>query len=84
MARPFTDDDRDKRVVTDEGDRIGRVTDVNDDRATVRRDSDDDDGLTDKITDMLGWNDDDDDEHELHRDHVEENPDDEIRLRRHS
>lgn len=83
MARPFTDDDRDKRVVTSEGDRIGRVTDVNDDRATVRRDSDDDKSLTDKITDMLGWNSD-DDEHELHRDHVDEHRDDEVRLRKHS
>lgn len=77
MARDFTDDDRDKSVVTREGDRIGTVRDVNEGRATVERDDDQD--LTDKVKDMLGWGD--DESNELRSDHVESYDDDEIRLR---
>lgn len=78
MARNFTDDDRDKHVVTSEGTRIGKIRDVNDDRATVDR-SDDDEGLTDKIKDMLGWGD--DDSNEIRNEHVDSVNDDEVRLR---
>lgn len=69
MARPFRDEDRKKEVVTAEGHRIGTVREVNQDRATIDR-SDDHESLTDKIKDMLGW-DDDDDSNELSRDHVD-------------
>ncbi|MFC4988862.1 MULTISPECIES: hypothetical protein [Saliphagus] len=79
MARDFTDDDRNKDVVTAEGDRIGTVSDVNDGRATVDRDQDAD--LTDKIKDLVGWGDD-DDSNELHGDHVDSYEDDRVRLRR--
>ncbi|MUV56890.1 hypothetical protein [Halogeometricum sp. CBA1124] len=82
MARKFRDDDRDKEVVTAEGDRIGTIHDVNDGRATVERDEDSD-GLTGKIKDMLGWGDDDDD-NELRDEHVDSYDDDRVRLRRHS
>lgn len=78
MARDFTDDDRNKDVVTAEGDRIGTVTDVNDGRATVERDEDAD--LTDKIKDLVGWGD--DDSNELRSDHVDSYDDDRVRLRR--
>jgi hypothetical protein len=84
MARKFTSDDRDKEVVTAEGNRVGTISSVDDDdRATVDRD--DDQSLTDKVKDMLGWGDDDDD-HELRSEHVDEDYDDDdrIRLRRHS
>lgn len=77
MARNFTDDDRNKDVVTAEGDRIGTIDDVHDDRATVRRDEDTD--LTDKIKGMLDWGD--DDSNELRSDHVETIDDDRVRLR---
>lgn len=80
MARKFTDDDRDKEVVTADGDRIGTIHDVHDGRAKVRRDEDSE-GLTDKIKDMLGWGDD-DDEHELRDEHVDSYDDDRVRLRR--
>lgn len=79
MARNFTDDDRDKDVYTSDGTRVGRVRDVNEDRATIER-GDDDEGLTDKVKDMLGW-DDDDDSHELRTEHVDSYDDDRIRLR---
>ena len=83
MAREFREEDRDKPIVTSEGDRIGRVGSVNEGRATVDR-SDDDDSITDEIKDMLGWGDDDDDERELSSEHVDTHSDDEVRLRRHS
>lgn len=80
MARTnFTDDDRNKDVVTADGTRIGTVHDVNDGRATVERDNDSD-GLTDKLKDMLGWGD--DDSNELRDEHVDSYDDDRIRLRR--
>lgn len=77
MARNFTDDDRDKNVVTSEGNRIGTINDVNDDRATVKRDKDK--SLTDKVKDMLGW--DDDDSNEIRNEHVDTVNDNEVRLR---
>lgn len=77
MARNFTDDDRNKPVVTSEGDRIGTISDVNDDRATVERDRDKD--LTDKVKDMLGWGD--DDSNELRSEHVDSYDGDQVRLR---
>lgn len=78
MARDFRDEDRDKSVVTAEGDRIGTVHDVRDGRATVNRDNDE--GLTDKIKDWLSW--DDNDSNELRGEHVDSYENDEIRLRR--
>ncbi|RDI71597.1 hypothetical protein [Halopelagius longus] len=78
MDRPFSDDDRDKTVVTSDGHTVGRVRDVNEDRATIDR-SDDDDGLTDKVKDMLGWSDD-DDSHELRREHIDREEDDRLFL----
>ena len=66
-------------MVTHEGNTIGRVRDVDDDRATVER-TDDHDSLTDKIKDMLG-RDDDDNSHELHRDHVDRHENDKFHLR---
>ncbi|MFC6726573.1 hypothetical protein ACFQE1_19830 [Halobium palmae] len=82
MAREFTDDDRNKYVTTADGTRIGTINDVNGDRATVDRDSDsdNDDGLTDKVKDMLGWGDD-DDSNEIRSEHVDSYDDDEVRLR---
>lgn len=80
MARNFTDDDRDKPVFTSEGNRIGTVSSVNDDTARVRRDENDHDSLTDKVKDMLGW-DDDEDEHDLRSDDVDRNDDDGVYLR---
>ncbi|SEO91218.1 hypothetical protein SAMN04487948_107120 [Halogranum amylolyticum] len=77
MARNFTDDDRNKPVVTADGDRIGTINDVNDDHATIDREENE--SLTDKVKDMLGW--DDDDSNELRSEHVDSYDDDQIRLR---
>lgn len=77
MARNFTDDDRNKPVYTATGDRIGTIRDVHDDRATVDRD--DDESLTDKVKDMLGWGD--DDTYELRDEHVDEEREGKIYLR---
>jgi hypothetical protein len=78
MDRPFSDDDREKRVVTSDGRNVGRVRDVDTDRATVER-SDDDDSLTEEILEMLGWSDD-DETHELRQDQVDRYDDNEIHL----
>lgn len=79
MARDFTEDDRDKEIVTSDGNRVGRISDVNQGRAQVET-NDDDGGLTDKIKDMLDWGDDDDD-HELRSEHVDRHEDDRVYLR---
>ncbi len=77
MTDRFKDEDRGKDVIANDGTTIGTVNDVNDDRATVDRRDDQD--LTDKIKDMLGWGD--DDSNELRTEHVESRDDDKIRLR---
>ena len=82
MTRGFKDNDVGKPVFSAENDRLGTVSSVHEDdeqRANVRRD-DDSDGLTDKVKDMLGW-DDDDDEHELRSDDVDRHDDDGVYLR---
>jgi hypothetical protein len=79
MPRAFTEEDREKPVYTSEGRQVGTVRDVEDERATVDR-SDDDEGLTEEIKDMLGWNDE-DDSHELRREHVDRYEDNRLYLR---
>lgn len=64
MPREFTDDHRDNDVLTSEGDRIGTISAVDGERATVERD--DDSVLPDTLREMLGWDDDDDNEIESH------------------
>lgn len=81
MERTFRDDDREKTVVTSDGHTVGRVREVEEDRATIDR-PDDDDSLTDEIKEMLGWGDD-DDTHEVSRDHIDRDEDDRLILRRH-
>lgn len=78
MDRPFNDDDREKRVVTSDGRTIGKVRDVDDDRARVDR-SDDEESLTEEIKDMLGWSDE-DEAHELRRDKIDRDEDDKLYL----
>ena len=77
---PFRDDDRDKDVVTPDGTRVGSIHRVEDEkRARVRR-HEDDESLTDKVKEMLGW-DDNHDEHELSDEHVDRRDDDRVYLR---
>ncbi|MDS0300603.1 hypothetical protein NDI76_17780 [Halogeometricum sp. S1BR25-6] len=78
MERPFSDDDRDKDVVTSEGDRVGRVRDVDGDgdSATVEADE----SLSEKLLDKLGWSDD-DGPNEIRRDQVDSNTADYLRLK---
>lgn len=75
MARAFNDDDRDKEVVTAEGDRIGRIRDVDGDRATVEEDE----SLSEKLLDKLGWGD--DGPNEIRREQVDSNTADYLRLK---
>lgn len=55
MAHEFSDEDRGRPVRTDDGERIGTVSDVTDGRASVEGDE----GHTDAIKSKLGWDDDD-------------------------
>lgn len=80
MARDFTDDDRNKDVVTPDGDRIGTVSNVREGRPYVRTNDDADQGVMDKIRSMLGWEDD-EDEHELRDEHIDSVDDNSVRLR---
>ncbi|ELZ28092.1 hypothetical protein C474_16364 [Halogeometricum pallidum JCM 14848] len=77
MTRPFSDDDRDKEVLTAEGDRIGRVHDVDGDgnSATVEADE----SLSEKLPDKLDWTD--DDPNEIRREQVDSNTGDYLRLK---
>lgn len=78
MDRPFNHGDRQKRVVTADGKRVGNVRDVNNERATIEH-SDDDDSLTEDVLEFLGWSND-DETHELQQDQVERYDDNELRL----
>lgn len=75
----FNDDDVGRDVVTSEGTRVGTVNRVDEGRARVDRG--DDESLTDKIKNMLGWENDDDDE--IRDEHVDRREDDRIYLRQH-
>ncbi len=78
MERVFNDSDRKKGVVTSDGQNVGRVRDVDGDRATVER-SDDDDSLTEEVKGFLGWSDE-DETHELRQDQVDRHDDNEVHL----
>lgn len=81
MAREFTDDDRGSTVFDDDGNRVGNVTDVQSGNAHVDT-SDGDSGILDSVKSALGWDDDDDDTHELRSDDVDSYDDDGVHLRR--
>jgi hypothetical protein len=57
MKHEFTDEDRGRPIRTDDGERVGTVSDVQDGRAHVENEE----GLTDAITEKLGRDGDDDD-----------------------
>lgn len=71
----FTDDDREKEVVTAEGDRVGRIRDVDGDSATVEEDED----LSEKIKDFLDWRD--DEPSEIRGEQVDHRTSDYVRLK---
>jgi hypothetical protein len=77
MSRNFRGDDEKKRVVDHEGNDVGTIELVGDngEYADVERGG----SLTEGIMEMLGWESDDD--RELHREHVDEVTDDEVRLK---
>jgi hypothetical protein len=80
----FTTNDSGKDVVTHEGTRVGHVKRIDgENRATVERTDDDDDGgLTEKIKDMLGWSDNESEDDQLQSEHVDKSEDDRLYLRR--
>lgn len=76
MSKRFTEDDRDKFVVTSQGTRVGKVRDVNEDRAIIERDQGSD--LAEDFLDWLGWGE--ESETEILGEHVNAVDEDEIRL----
>lgn len=79
MDRTFREEDREKTVVTSDGHTVGRIREVEEERATIDRP--DDDSLTEEIKEMLGWGDD-DETHELSREHIDRDEDDRLILRK--
>jgi hypothetical protein len=74
----FTDDDEGKRVLNQDGNEIGRITEVRGGTAYVDADPD----MFDTIRSKLGWGDAGEDSYPLEEDDVSEITDDAIRLRR--
>ncbi|QLG62532.1 PRC-barrel domain containing protein [Halorarum salinum] len=76
--RSITEEDEGKRVVNENGDEIGMVSDVRGGTAYVDPDA----GLGDTVLSKLGWSDADEDDYPLDRSKIESITDDEIRLKR--
>lgn len=72
----FTEDDEGKNVINQHGETIGRVVEVENNRAYV----DPDPGVTDAIMSKLGWGSRDEGSYLLDADSVESITDDEVRL----
>ena len=72
----LTASDEGKTVVNHQGDKIGRIVEVDSGRAMVDPDPD----VTDTIMSKLGWSDADEDAYPLQESHIETVTDDEIRL----
>lgn len=77
MAHRVTEDDTGKRVVTADGDSVGRVSDVRDDVAYV----DPDPGIAETIATKLGWSEADSDDYPLDDAKVDAVTENEVRLR---
>ncbi len=73
----LTEDDEGKKVVSTDGDEIGRITEVRDGTAYV----DPDPGMFDTVKAKLNWGDAGEDSYPLEADHVADVTDNEIRLR---
>ncbi|WP_458188357.1 PRC-barrel domain containing protein [Haladaptatus sp. NG-WS-4] len=72
----ITDDDEGKKVVDQNGDEVGIVSDVEHGTAYVEPDP----GLTDKVKSKLGWGDRDEDTYPLQEEAISSVTDDQIRL----
>lgn len=77
MTIDITDDEEGKPVVGPDGEKVGRVIDVEHGTAYVEPDP----GITDTVMSKLGWADADEDSYPLQEQAVERVTDDEIRLR---
>ncbi len=76
MATQITDDDEGKKVVDENGDQVGIVSDVEHGTAHI----DPNPGLTDKVKSKLGWGDTDEETYPLQEELVSSVTDDEVRL----
>ncbi|AHG04022.1 hypothetical protein HALDL1_10735 [Halobacterium sp. DL1] len=77
MVRAFNADDKGKKVMTNDGDSVGTVQEVEEDTAHVQPDSD----LSTSIRQRLGWAKDDKEMFALDNSHVRSFTDDEVYLK---
>lgn len=73
----FTEDDEGKKVVSGDGDEIGRITEVRAGTAFVDPDA----GMFDAVKAKLDWGDTEEDTYPLDADDVADVTDDEVRIR---
>lgn len=81
--REFREEDMNKAIIAPAGVTIGTLGAIRGDRAAVER-TDDHDSLTDEIKQLLGWGDDEEEEREIRREHVDRYEDDAIYLQKNS
>lgn len=77
MVREFKSSDRNKTVVSADGDEIGTIERVSGNKAYVKPKQ----GLTDSIRDSLGWTDEQEDTYELMHSEVQQFSGDEVHLK---
>ena len=77
MVRNFRSDDKGKRVLTADGDMVGRVEDASGTTAHIKAEG----GLSRSIRRRLGWTEESEETYELRKSNVDEITDDEIRLK---
>lgn len=73
----LTEDDEGKKVVSTDGDEIGRITEVRGGTAYVDPDA----GMFDTVKAKLDWGDPGEDSYPIQSDHVADVTDDQVRLR---
>lgn len=71
MVENFTDEHRDRPVITAEGNRIGTISEPNGNRATIESTDEERENLSDDVREMLGWNDDESNEREIRTENVD-------------
>lgn len=77
MVREFKSSDRNKTVVTEDGDEIGTIERVSGNKAYVKPKR----NISRNIRQRLGWTDDEEEEYELMHSNVQQFSGDEVRLK---
>ena len=81
MSNFLTKEDNGKNVVTADGQQFAAIKDVNEDEGHATVEQHDDADLTDKLSNLLGWDDDNESERKIRNEHIDRREDDKIYLR---